>query len=83
MDTTSSTPVVKEFRFYPESGMVSIVFSDDTTDDFTGKENYHAAHHAAIQAKEAPTPELDLTDRNGNTITVSVPTGTPHETFDL
>jgi hypothetical protein len=82
MDTTS-TPVVKEFRFYPESGKVSIVFSDDTTDDFTGEENYHAAHHAAIKAHDAPTPALTLTDRNGTTLTVSVPAGTPHETFDL
>jgi hypothetical protein len=83
MDTTTAIPTVKEFRFFPESGLVTVVFGDDTTDEFTGEENYRAAHHAAIKAHNAPTPDLTLTDRAGKTLIVSVPTGTPHETFDL
>lgn len=79
---TPATRAVKEFLFYPESNMVTVVFDDDTTDDFTGEENYHAAHHAAIKAHDAATPALALTDRDGKAITVTVPAGTPHETFD-
>jgi len=78
-------PAVKEFRFYPESNMVTVVFQDDRTDDFLGEANYKPAHHAAINASQfsTETPELTLVDQAGKTIVVCVPVDTPHETFDL
>jgi len=77
--------VVKEFRFYPESLMVTVVFQDDRTDDFMGEDNYKPAHHAAIKASQfsTETTELSLIDQTGKTVVLTVPAETPHETFDL
>jgi hypothetical protein len=77
----SSQPVVKEFRFYPESEIVTVVFGDDNAEDFTGPENYQLAVDAS-RSVSAPTFELDLKDEKGNSITMTVARGTPHETFD-
>jgi hypothetical protein len=81
METTPATPrVVKEFRFYSESRMVTIVFADDSSDDFTGEENYHKARVAG--ASHAPASSLELTDQQGTLVAMSIPAETPHETFE-
>jgi len=83
MDSIPST--VKEFRFAPESQIVTIVFGDDRTEDFIGEENYKPAHHAAIKSADfsVATPDLSLTSQDGKTVVVNVPADVPHETFDL
>jgi hypothetical protein len=78
----SSPPIVKEFRFYPESKIVTIVFGDDKAEDFMGPENYHLAHSAARHSASAEASNLSLTDQSGKSVIVVVPKGTPHETFD-
>jgi len=83
MVTSSSTPpAVKEFRFNSDSEIVTVVFADDQAQDFKGSDNYKKAHHAAIKAANAPTDALELEDDKGSTVIVSVPVGTPHETFE-
>ena len=77
----ASSPVVKEFRFYPESKIVTVVFADDQTVDFTGPENFRLAAVAAHAASTSST-DLSLDDDNGNNLSFAVPQGTPHETFD-
>ena len=85
MNTDPSNPsVVKEFRFYPESNIVTVVFGDDNAEDFMGPENYHlaAAAAAAAHTPSATASDLRLKDQNGNSITVTVPKGAFRETFD-
>jgi len=77
----ASSPVVKEFRFYPESKIVTVVFADDQTVDFTGPENFRLAAVAAHAASTSST-DVSLGDDNGNNLSFAVPQGTPHETFD-
>ena len=78
----ASPAVVKEFRFYPESEMVTVVFGDDKSEDFTGSENFRKARIAA-GASVAPSANLELLDNRGGSVIMIVPQGTPHETFDL
>jgi hypothetical protein len=83
MDTNPASPrVVKEFRFYPESHIATIVFEDDTDIDFEGSDNYHKARHACLNRPQPDSAELDLTDKQGNTVAVTVLKDTPHETFE-
>jgi hypothetical protein len=77
-----SAGVVKEFRFFPESLIVTIVFVDDTSAEFEGSENYHKAHHACLVSPQPDSAELELADVKGGIIAVTVPKGTPHETFE-
>ena len=77
----SGPPVVKEFRFYPESNIVTVVFLDDKTEDFMGPENYRLAR-AAAGSSELPSADLGLTDRDGDSVIMIVNKGTPVETFD-
>jgi hypothetical protein len=83
MDTkTASTGLVKEFRFYTESKMVTIVFQDDSAADFQGEKNYHDSRHACLNHPQPDSADLELTDAKGNTVVVTVVKGTPHETFE-
>ena len=83
MDATpAGTRVVKEFRFYPESHMATIVFEDDTAIDFEGSENYHKARHACLNMPQPDSANLELTDSQGNSVVVTVVKDTPHETFE-
>lgn len=77
----TGSPVVKEFRFYPESKIVTVVFADDRTEDFTGPENFQMAFNAAHAAASSAT-DVALEDESGKSIAFAVPQGTPHETFD-
>jgi hypothetical protein len=81
MDTPSGL-VVKEFRFFPESHIVTIVFADDTTTEFEGTENYHKARHACLDHPQPDAVQLELTGADGVKTTMTVPKGTPHETFE-
>ncbi len=74
--------VVKEFRFFPESHIVTIVFADDTTVEFQGTENYHKARHACLDHPQPETQQLELQGPDGATIAVTIPKETPHETFE-
>jgi hypothetical protein len=82
MDTNSASPaVIKEFQFYPDSHITLLVFADDTTAEFKGKDNFDAAFRAAHHAvKEAV--QFELSDEAGKTAAFSAPQGTLHETFD-
>ena len=77
----ASSPIVKEFRFYPESKIVTIVLADDKAEDFMGPENFRLAASAAHAASSSST-DVSLEDQSGNSISFAVPQGTPHETFD-
>ena len=52
----SNAPVVKEFRFYPDSEIVTVVFGDDTSEDFTGRDNYQKARDALGKGKTKKAP---------------------------
>jgi hypothetical protein len=78
----ANPPVVKEFRFYPESQMVTVVFGDDESEDFMGPDNYKSAHHLAL-SHSTETANLTLMNDKGESVVVIVPQETPHETFDL
>jgi hypothetical protein len=77
----SSPPVVKEFRFNRASGIVTVVFGDDQSQDFKGSENYKKAHVAAANAAIVPSADLGLVDDKGDAVIMVVIQGTPHETF--
>jgi hypothetical protein len=83
MDATpAGTRVVKEFRFYPESLITTIIFEDDTAIDFEGSENYHKARHACLNMPQPESANLELMDPQGKSVVVTVVKGTPHETFE-
>ena len=76
-----STRVVKEFRFFPESEIVTIVFEDDTSEEFGGPENFHKARHACLDSPQPEWVNLELSTE-GASVVVKVLKGTPHETFE-
>jgi len=78
----TSPPVVKEFRFYPESTIVTVVFGDDEAEDFVGSENYRLALAAAADPAPDPASNLSLKDQTGKGVLMVVRMGTPHEIFD-
>jgi len=78
----ANSPVVKEFRFYSESKMVTIVFGDDTAKDFEGPENYHQARLACLVEPQPDSAALELVEANGDKVVMTVIKGTPHETFE-
>jgi hypothetical protein len=83
MDAQSpAVQVVKEFRFFPESEIVTIVFVDDTSAEFQGAENYHKARHACLDQPQPESAQLELTGTSGGISVMTVPKGTPHETFE-
>jgi hypothetical protein len=83
MEVNPARPrVVKEFRFYPESTIVTIVFGDDTAMDFEGSENYHKARFACLVTPQPDSADLELMDPKGGKVAVTVIKGTPHETFE-
>ena len=77
----SGPPVVKEFRFFPESNIVTVVFQDDKAADFMGPENYQLARTAA-SSSALPSVDLRLIDPNGDSVIMIVNQGTPVETFE-
>ena len=83
MEVKPASPrVVKEFRFYPESKIVTIVFGDDTAVDFEGQENYHKARLACLVEPQPETASLELSNEKGGSVVMTVVKGTPHETFE-
>lgn len=83
MEATPASPrVVKEFRFYSESKMATIIFEDDSSDDFTGEENYHKTRLACLGEELPQSAVLQLVDQKGATVVMTVLKGTPHETFE-
>ena len=76
----SGLPLVKEFRFFPQSNIVTVVFQDDKTEDFTGPSNYDRALTAA-DGSAFPYANLGLIDQKGDSISMIVNNGTPVETF--
>ncbi len=83
MDAKSPTgQVVKEFQFFPESHIVTVVFADDTSVEFQGAENYHKARHACLDQPQPDSAQLELTGASGEVSVMTVPKGTPHETFE-
>ena len=83
MEVNPASPrVVKEFRFYPESRIVTIVFEDDNATDFEGQENYHKARLACLVEPQPDSVDLELVDPKGVSVVMTVVKGTPHETFE-
>jgi hypothetical protein len=83
MDASSPAGlVVKEFQFFPESQIVTVVFADDTSAEFKGEENYHKARHACLDHPQPDSAPLELTSSSGEVTAMTVPKGTPHETFE-
>ena len=83
MDANSTAvPTVKEFQFFPESHIVTIVFEDDTTAEFQGEENYHKARHACLNHPQPDWVRLEMTGAGGEVSAMTVLKGTPHETFE-
>jgi hypothetical protein len=76
-----SVRVVKEFRFFAESEIVTLVFEDDTSAEFGGADNYHKARHACLISPQPEFANLELATE-GASVVVKVPKGTPHETFE-
>jgi len=77
-----SARVVKEFQFFPESQIVTIVFEDDSSEEFAGAENYHKARHACLISPQPASAELKLSAADGGSVAMTVVEGTPHETFE-
>ncbi len=82
MEANPASLVVKEFRFFPESHIATIVFTDDTTTEFQGTENYHKARHACLDHPQPETRQVELQGADGKVVAITVPKGTPHETFE-
>jgi hypothetical protein len=83
MSTDPVNPLtVKEFRFYPESKIVTLVYEDDKADDFSGEENFQRAWEVGSASATSPATYLELKNDEGSPVTVRVPKGTPHETFE-
>ena len=82
MDVNPAGLVVKEFRFFPESHIVTIVFVDETTTEFQGTENYHKARHACLDHPQPETRTVELQGMDGVAVMITVPKDTPHETFE-
>ena len=82
MSTSPTGPsVVKEFQFFTESKRVVVVLEDESSQEFAGHENYHAAASAAHHAPERPTFDLELTNEKGETLHFVVKQDVGHETF--
>jgi hypothetical protein len=83
MSTDPNSPaVIKEFRFYPESNIVTLVYEDDNAEDFSGADNFQRAFDVASTSASEPATLLELLNDEAKVVTVRVPKGTPHETFE-
>ena len=81
MSTTSPVPLAgKEFRFFSDSHIVTVVFEDDTTIEFQGEDNYRKAHH--VVGAHAPSAALELVDQKGETVNMVVNKGVLVEAFN-
>lgn len=82
MSTIPAGPqVVKEFRFFPDSRFVTVVFEDDTTVEFHGEDNYHKARIAS--AKDRPEEsKVELVDQGGKAVAMVVKTDVVIEAFE-
>jgi len=79
----STTPaVVKEFRIFSDSHIVTVVFEDETSIEFKGEDNYHKARKATAHGRHAEEATLELIDPAGNAVAMIVKKDVTVEAFE-